>query len=470
MTALPTNGEVKASRVTFQHGHGSVGRGNLLRLSRHSVSFEVYGPDLELRASEALPAFTIISQERMVYSGRAVIRDLVHAGTGLVCEANLDDLGFTADYVSGFAQPGQREARFDDFVSEWQQFCQVRPEFKVALADVQTFLTDFRRWTEHLELGLHSDSAAERAARENLCAPFVSLLDNLFLKFEESASGIASELQPRHRSYAQRILHPIILCAPFANRTYQKPLGYAGDYEMVNMILRDPQEGASLFAKLLNCWLLQQDSATAHRNRLEFLRGRLTQEALRCLRRDRPLRVLNLGCGPAGEVQSFLAEGSLADHAQFALLDFNDETIQYTARVLGEICRQHGRRTKLEVLKKSVQQVLKEGNRPLPGADRGYDFVYCSGLFDYLSDRTCKQLMNIFWGWTRPGGLVLATNVTPRSPNRRSLDLVLEWHLIYRDAPRFGTFAPTGAAADQVRLYSDDTGVNLILEARKPDV
>src|SRR5256885_932406 len=106
---------------------------------------------------------------------------------------------------------------------------------------------------------------------------------------------------------------------------------------MVNMILRDPKEGASLFAKLFNVWLLHQDSAAAHRNRLEFLRQRLIQEALRGLRRGRVLRVLNLGCGPAGEVQQFLTEGSLADQAEFALLDFNDETVKHTGRALDEL-------------------------------------------------------------------------------------------------------------------------------------
>ncbi len=463
------------SVVKFQNSQGGKGRGQLLRLSRQAVSFEVYGLDTGLRTSEVLQEFKIFSQERVVYSGRAVICELVHAGTVLVCEAALEGFGFDADFFSSVAQPGQIGAHFDDFVRDWQKVCLVRPDFKVAVADIQSFLLELRRWTEQVALGFSSASASngetiEHETIQQLSGPVVFVLDNLFAKFEESANALDSASQPWHRSYAQRILHPSVLCAPFANRTYQKPLGYAGDYEMVNMILRDPKEGASLFAKLLNCWLLKQDSAAAHRNRLEFLGGRLSQESLRGLRRGQPLRILSLGCGPAGEVQKFLTQGSLADHAQFTLLDFNDETIQYTTRVLSEICCQHRRRSKIEVLKKSVQQVLKEGSRPLKGDDRGYDFVYCSGLFDYLPDRTCKQLMNIFWNWTGPGGLVLATNVTPRSPNRRSLDLLLDWHLIYRDAPRFATLAPEGAAAESVRLYSDDTAVNMFLEVRKPDV
>ncbi len=461
--------------VLFQNSQGNEVRGNLLRLNRHAAAFELYAADTVLRTSEALQEFKIFSRDHVIYSGRAVVRELVNAGTMVVCEANLDDRSFDADFFSAVAQPEQLRARFDEFVREWQKVCQVRPEFKVALADIQTFLIDMRRWVEQIELGIRSSPSSDRVQLENeaidkLSDQVVAMLDELFAKFEDIAMTLEAEAQPVHRSYVQRLLHPIVLCAPFAYRTYQKPLGYAGDYEMVNMMLRDPKEGGSLFAKLFNVWLLQQDSATAHRNRVQFMLERLTQESLRCLRAGRPLKVINLGCGPAGEVQRFLAEGALADNAQFTLLDFNDETVSYTSRLLGDLRRKHNRQTAIEVTRKSVHHVLKESSKPTINApDRGYDLVCCSGLFDYLSDRTCKQLTNIFWNWTRPGGLVLTTNVTPTSPNRGSLELILDWHLIYRDAARFGTLAPSAAPADGVRIYSDETGVNIFMEARKPD-
>ena len=465
---------LKQNLVTYVNSQGNEARGNLLRLSHHGVAFELYSPDGVTRTSEVLREFKIFSRERLVYSGRAVVRDLVNAGTVIVCEANLDDASFDPEFFSFIAQPEQLRERFKEFVNDWQKVCQVRPEFKVALADIQTFLIDLRRWIEQIELGIRSSPVSDRVSLENdaidrLSGQVVPMLDDLFARFEEIAKSLDNQEQPAHRSYAQRLLHPIVLCAPFAYRTYHKPLGYAGDYEMVNMMLRDPKEGGSLFAKIFNVWLIAQDSASAHRNRVEFLRERLMQETLRCLRRGTPMKVINLGCGPACEVQQFLAE-SVADHAQFTLLDFNDETVSYTTRLLGEVRRRQGRHTPIDVVKKSVHQVLKEGAKPVVvSPERGYDFVCCSGLFDYLSDRTCKQLMSIFWNWTRPGGMVLATNVTPASPNRGSLELVLDWHLIYRDAERFATFAPAGAPPDGVRVYSDDTAVNIFLEARKPD-
>lgn len=460
--------------VSFQTSQGHAARGHLVRLSRHGVAFEIQGGDVVMRTSEVLQEFKIHSRERLLYSGRAVVRELINSGTAVLCEANLEDMSFDAEFFSLVAQPDKLRQRFVEFVNEWQKVCQVRPEFKVALADIQTFLIDLRRWIEQIELGIRTSPVSDRVQLENeaidqLSGQVVPMLDELFAKFETVAMSLDSPVQPAHRSYAQRLLHPIVLCAPFAYRTYHKPLGYAGDYEMVNMMLRDPREGGSLFAKLFNVWLIEQDSASAHRNRVEFLRERLMQETLRCMRRGTPMKVINLGCGPAGEVQKFLAE-PIADNAHFTLLDFNDETINYTTRLLGELRRRHGRQTQIEVQKKSVHNVLKEGAKPMVHApDRGYDFVCCSGLFDYLSDRTCKQLTNIFWNWTRPGGMVLVTNVTPTSPNRGSLELVLDWNLIYRDGPRFATLAPAAAPAEDVRVYSDETAVNIFLEARKAD-
>src|SRR3970282_486645 len=115
------------------------------------------------------------------------------------------------------------------------------------------------------------------------------------------ADQCVSDLLPYHRNYAKRQLHPQLLCSPFAYRTYHKPLGYAGDYEMVNMNLRDPLEGSSLFAKTVNLWFLSQAAGDAHRNRITYLTKLLAQETRLGAREGQPVRIFNLGCGPAAE-------------------------------------------------------------------------------------------------------------------------------------------------------------------------
>jgi extracellular factor (EF) 3-hydroxypalmitic acid methyl ester biosynthesis protein len=75
--------------------------------------------------------------------------------------------------------------------------------------------------------------------------------------------------------------------------------------------------------------------------------------------------------------------------------------------------------------------------------------------------------MTVFYKSLAPGGVVLATNVAPSTPNRGSLELILDWHLIYRDVKSFETLIPDGVSREQVQLRCDETGVNLFLEVRK---
>ncbi len=469
------DGDVRDGLVTFRTNQGLEVRATLLSLSRFAASIEFYGPDLVIRASEVLGDFKVFVRDRPVYSGRTVVQHTVNTGTATVCHVVLDDAAFDAEFFAALGRSGEMRARFAEFLQEWQQVCKVRPEFKVAVADIQNFLLECRRWMEQVELGVRSSPTSnrveqERAVVSELAPQVISVLDALFERFENLATELEEEERPLHRSYIQRHLHPIVLCAPFAYRSYQKPLGYAGDYEMVNMMLRDPQEGTSLFAKVFNVWLLHQGSAAAHRNRTALLRQRLLEETATAARAGRKARILNLGCGPAKEIQEFMAESELSNWAQFTLMDFNDETLQHAGQVLRQKQQEYQRSTAIELVRKSVQQLLKDTVRA-DGLARGksYDFIYCAGLFDYLPDRTCRRLMTVFYRSLSPNGLVLATNVSPFNPNRGSLELILDWHLIYRDAAQMAALRPEGVPEDAVRVHSDLTGVNVFLEARNTD-
>jgi extracellular factor (EF) 3-hydroxypalmitic acid methyl ester biosynthesis protein len=469
------NVDQKESLVTFRTSQEIEVRATLLSLTPYAATFEVYSPETVIRTSEVLEAFQVLLGDETVYSGRAVVRDAVNTGTVVVCSALLDDLCFDTAFFASVAKPAQLRPRFHDFVQQWQKVCKVLPEFKVVVADIQTFLIDLRRWLEQVELGLRSSPMPDREPQERaviaeLSPLAIPAIDALFDKFENIAGALIPETCPVHRSYVQRHLHPIVLCAPFAYRSYRKPLGYAGDYETVNMMLRDPQEGSSLFAKVFNVWLLHQGSAAAHRNRIEFLKNRLVEEAARAVRAQRETRILNLGCGPACEIQGFLAQSELSNHARFTLMDFNDETLSHVSQRLRQTQQRHQRGTKIELVKKSVQQLLRDLARAQGASDsKKYDLIYCAGLFDYLPDRTCRRLMTVFYGSLAPGGLLLATNVAPVSPNRSSLELILDWNLVYRDAANARALRPEGVSEDEVRVLSDDTGINLFVEVRKPD-
>ncbi len=116
-----------------------------------------------------------------------------------------------------------------------------------------------------------------------------------------------------------------------------------------------------------------------------------------------------------------------------------------------------------------MHQILKEGRRGTEiGKNNVYDVVYCAGLFDYLSDRICLRLMDIFYEIVAPGGLLIATNVEASNPDRQMMEYLMDWHLIYRDSKQLLTLAPEKAPRENCRVLSDETKVNIFLEVRKP--
>jgi extracellular factor (EF) 3-hydroxypalmitic acid methyl ester biosynthesis protein len=431
---------------------------------------------LVLRVSEVINDFKIVVQGRTIYAGRAVVRSLVNAGSGVVCEVALGETGWrdVGLTINGQSNAGVREA-FATFIEEQQSLYKIKPDFKLAVADMQSFLTDLRGWCDQIELNVRSQPSGEheryeREALEAMREPVLTTLANHFERFETITAGIEPELRPAHNRYAKRQLHPLVLCAPFMYRTFQKPLGYAGDYEMVNMMMRDRFQGPSTFAKILNAFFLSTPPVVAHQNRVEYMVGMLTREILRVQREGRDAKIFNVGCGPAQEIQQFLSKSNFPVRPDFTLLDFNEETLQHVQGVLNDIKRRYAPQASLNFVKKSVHHLLKGAARGGGEASgKKYDLVYCAGLFDYLSNNVCRQLVSIMYEWLAPGGLLMVTNVDSNNPSQGWMEYVVDWHLFYRNVKEMRSLAPSHVTEDCIHILAEPTGLNTILELRRPE-
>ena len=82
-----------------------------------------------------------------------------------------------------------------------------------------------------------------------------------------------------------------------------------------------------------------------------------------------------------------------------------------------------------------------------------------------MTDRVCTLLTRLFYSFTAPGGLVVATNVHPSNPVRYYMDFLVEWHLEYRDVAQMLDVA---RGLGPAKGHTDGTGVNVFVEVRKP--
>ncbi len=467
------DGSTSESLVVFQNSQGLELRGSLLRLRRHQIVFEMYDPAAVLRVSEVLSSFKIFVANQIVYSGKAVVSNLINSGTTVVCEATLDDVWINPEEGSAGLRADRLNEEFEGFFREWRKHFRITPEYRLYVSELHSFFHDLRLWLEQVELNVRSvpsssNQRLEHELAEGIGQKALAVFQIFVERFETIAASLEPDTVPAHQAYMRRQMHPLLFCAPWVYRTVAKPLGYAGDYEMVNMMLRDPLEGASLFAKIVNYCFINQGPVRAHQNRIACLVEKLVEEGLRTQRAGRGLRVMSLGCGPAIEVQWFLARGSVADGASFDLLDFNDETLQHTGQAVADAARRNGRRPAgVRLIRKSVQQIVKEATRSSRGpATNGYDLIYCAGLFDYLTDQICRRLVELMFTWLAPGGLLLATNVAPCNPLRYGMEHMLDWNLVYRAPPQMLALKPA-RAAEEARVQSDLSGVNIWIEIRK---
>lgn len=465
--------ESSQSVITCRNSQGTELTANLLRIKRYSVVFEVYNPYSILQLSEVLSDFRIMASRRLLYHGKAVVSNLLNTGIVLVCEAMLDEGWVEVDFlsgVSGATKSGGNDlsSQFSNFMGEWKSANKVQDPFKLVVADLASMLSGVQHWLTGIDVGIRTTVTRRRDELEQEIFSGVEgrvveeVLPSM-QRFEDVSKEISEAEVAVHKSYVRRELHPIVLCSPFLYRTYTKPLGYAGDYEMVNMMLRNPYEGSSAFAKLLNFALLNTEPVVAHRNRIDYLVEKLRFECERRVSRGKT-RIFNLACGPAVEVQRFLRECEESDLAEIDLLDFNSETLEYTRERIQEARMSGGRETPVRYFQRSVHQLLRAATQGGEEEFANYDIVYCAGLFDYLSQRVCKRLVDLFCTMIRPGGIVIVTNVAMSNPRKAWMEYVMEWNLIYRDENDMRDLVPDGLNLKDTRVQEDSTGVNLFLE------
>lgn len=450
--------------VSFRNAQGEQVRGTIVNLQRKSLVMEVYNPYSIVQVSEVLSELTIRWRDKKAYVGKAVVRDMVNTGLTAVVSVSLSDEWLDLSGVD--VARGSVGAEAKAFVRDWTERFSIRRDYQIVVNEIRTFLSDVSRWVEQVDLSDSLPKEGERLRGDiffELALPLMEKTRFYFDKLEVEASLVDEEQAAAHRSFAQAALLPLLLRAPFVFRTYTKPLGYAGDYQMVNQILDDPRQGPSTYFQIVNTAFLQTAVATAHRNRIGMLMDFLTRMADAAGNAGRPFRILNVGCGPAAEIQRFVEHYPHPERLSFELVDFSGETLEWTRERLASVMSRIGKTMEINYVHDSVHQLLKRRIDPMLASTRAFDAVYCAGLFDYLSDKVCARLMAHFAARTRNGGTLFVTNVHSDNPEKFRMEHVLEWYLIYRDEAKMESLLPEQCGVP--KLYTDATGVNVFAEA-----
>jgi hypothetical protein len=292
-----------------------------------------------------------------------------------------------------------------------------------------------------------SESLVARAIRDAV-DPYFDVLTR------EMGFGEAAPWRAASRYFHDRF-GALIDSSPFAARCFHKPLGYAGDFEMMNMVYRNESLGSTLFGRSLSRVVLDSHASRAVRHRAHYLAGKIKASAARG-GPHRPARILSVAAGPAMELQMILASDPAllrAGHAEIALLDQDAGALRHARGQIEALAAQAGTEVTLRCLNTSIRTVIAEG---LHGS---YDLIYSAGLFDYLTHRTARAAGARLVDALAPGGHALIGNFAVANPTRPLMELILDWPLHHRsDSDLHQLFGDMGAG---MTVEREATGVNL---------
>ncbi len=355
------------------------------------------------------------------------------------------------------------------FSKTQQDLSRIPEEFRRLILEGKLFLQNLEARIEELRAENKHASLQEIHNFENTLIPIVADFLTEWStpahhQLEASLKDVPAADMPACVNYYREHLKELVDQSPFAHRSVAKPLGYSGDFEMMNIIYRNEQVGDSLYGKCLHAYWLNHSEPKAVRNRSKYLHGVL----LRVIRdaAGSPLKIGSIACGPSREVQMIIESskehGLDLSHCEFHLLDQDVNALKYAHEKLSEIVKGTNSPVKLNFINKAVRHLI---SRRWDETD--FDLIYSAGLFDYLSDPVAQMAAKALFERLNPGGQLIIGNFNQSTPNQFGMRFALDWSLINRsreDLKRlFGDLGGTFS------VEQEPEGVNLFCVVRKPD-
>jgi extracellular factor (EF) 3-hydroxypalmitic acid methyl ester biosynthesis protein len=308
----------------------------------------------------------------------------------------------------------------------------------------------------------HLYEEVEKSIVENI---FRMIAQNIDSSFESLVKILPKDENQRSNchEYMREKLSSILLQAAFANRAFSKPLGYAGDYQMMNMIYhRGRDQATNLFTKCLNQYFLTRPAAIAVKNRSQYLKSKILEVIRSKEKSSQTVKILSLASGPAQEVILALREIDKqdADRVELWLIDQDIESLRYAQRDLRRTTIELDLNPKIYFENTAIKNVLKEG---LPVSN--LDLIYSAGLFDYFTDPVVVMSAQLIMRHLRPGGRAIVGNFDSDNPTRPLMEAILDWNLIHRTEEEMTKLF--SQASQKLKIEREDSKINLFVVMEK---
>jgi SAM-dependent methyltransferase len=228
---------------------------------------------------------------------------------------------------------------------------------------------------------------------------------------------------------------------------YRKPMGYAGDFLLIDKIYTYHKTNHPKFRKW-DKYFHSNEATDAVRNRKEYFKKQMLEKLKE---KKENLNLLNVASGPARDLHE-LYQKIDGNTLKTTCVDLDARAIEYAQG----ICK--GEAENITFFNKNILRF---------STAEKFDVIWSAGLFDYFEDKIFVLAIKKFLTWLKPGGEIIVGNFSEDNSSRGYMELFGEWILIHRskeELKRLSLLA--GVKEENIFVDQEPLGINLFLRIR----
>jgi hypothetical protein len=258
-------------------------------------------------------------------------------------------------------------------------------------------LLSFVKKIKHLEKDIESQNIDLELAYKNL----VCFSSEVFKSIRNLERNIKNQyLLKKLKEVFSYTVKESAIKSVITRRAYEKPLGYPGDYEIIEMFYNNVplSKGIGLCG---DRYILQDEYVEAVRNRKEIMK-KLILNFIK-VNHSKSLKIMNIGCGSSREIRELLVGQFFNKKITFTLIDWEKKALNFSRKKLSDYASKTNifrflRANVLTIYKHSLEAHLINNNQ---------DLIYSIGLADYLPDIILGELIKFSFALLKKGGILI---------------------------------------------------------------
>jgi SAM-dependent methyltransferase len=322
------------------------------------------------------------------------------------------------------------------------------PLVREAIADLNVYIEQFNSMLSNIEKRCVDANADPGVLFHDTAKAIVGMRGGC-QKFEQIVAHDPALLK-RAQDHFRAKTSPFFRQSVLSNHARTWPLGYAGDYKLLEHTYRNTPLSSGI-GYFLDLCFLSMTLGIAVRERLRTL-GELLRIELKT--RSKP-RILNVACGSCRELFDIAPE-FITSEASAICIDFDPNALKYASEQLSyaSIAPERIKFTRYNAFKmvNHARNLTEFGNQ---------DIIYSTGFFDYVNDEVLVRLLSAAYQLLSPGGRLIASFKDSRRYTTQEYHWFVKWDAFLQRTEKDSDdlFEQAGILRSNIRTLRDRSGV-----------